>query len=152
MPAKKLTKDERSAAAVKLGLQMARKIGAAAVTMKVIAAKQKVSAPLLFHIFGNTAALTAAIKKLAKKEGVTLPPSVDMPAKRKPATVAPVKKAVPKMPTPAGRKPLTAAQKEAKRIKDAARRAPLPTPKTPVEKFKALPKPFEAALSQLPVA
>ena len=59
-------------------------------------------------------------------------------------------KAAPKPVAPAGRKPLTAAQKQAKAERDRARRAKVsaPVPSTPAAKFAALPKPFEAALQQ----
>lgn len=145
---KVLTKDERRESATKIGMQLARKLGAEGVSMAMIAAKQGVSAPLLFHIFGTKLALVTAIKKLAKKEGVTL----GAPAAGKVKALPKLKVSLPppvKPAAPAGRKPLTAAQKEAKRVKDAARRAPVTAPKSPAEKFKALPKPFEAAIAQL---
>lgn len=175
---KKLTKDERRAAAVKIGVQIARKIGAEWVSMAMIATKQGVSTPLLFHIFGTKLALVKDINKLAKSQGVTLPKGMPDPngskkmetkrvrsikevkaIKNKVAAkkAAPIKIATPplaallrsKSDGPAPRKPLTPAQKKAKAVKDAARRA-VPKATTPAEKFKSLPPPFEAAMSQLP--
>lgn len=58
-----------------------------------------------------------------------------------------------KLPAPA-RKELTPAQRTAKAAKDKARRAKTAqaVPSTPAAKFASLPKPFEAAVQQLPNA
>lgn len=177
-------KAERRQAALVIAVKLAQKLGAKRVSMAMVAAKQKVTAPLLFHIFESRDGLTKAILKEAKKQGLALPegaPTVReareaargvgkpkklaklkapvkraAPVKKSPG-LAPLKKAVNKkvaavIPTPpVGRKPLTDAQREAKRARDKQRRAPAPVavPKTPAAKFAALPKPFEAAMQQV---
>lgn len=195
-------KAERRQAALVIAVKLAQKLGAKRVSMAMVAAKQKVTAPLLFHIFESRDGLTKAILKEAKKQGLALPegaPTVReareaargvgkpkklaklkapvkraAPVKKSPG-LAPLKKAVSKkvaaaIPTPPRttvvrgkavdnkvlsglkqRKPLTDAQREAKRARDKQRRAPAPVavPKTPAAKFAALPKPFEAAMQQV---
>lgn len=68
-----MSSDERRVKALSIAVPMARKTGAGGVSIKSVAEKMKVSAPLLFHIFGTSADFAKAIAKQAKKEGVTLP-------------------------------------------------------------------------------
>jgi AcrR family transcriptional regulator len=200
MPKILMTTDERREKAVKIGVKLARKVGAERVSMAKIAAEMKVSAPRLFHIFGTQAELAKAIKKAAKAEGVTLAVAEPKRAEVRAAAAATAPRKVTakqvqaikrKVSTPAV-KPKAAADikiagkvvaKPAKLVKmkeqwgvekgiavavkakapvvkpaplkapvkpaapRAERVAALLQPKTPAEKFKALPKPFEASLA-----
>lgn len=66
------TKEERKAQFLKAGVALAKKDGIAKVSVAAVATKCNVTAPLVFHIFGNRDKLQAAIKREAKKQGVTL--------------------------------------------------------------------------------
>jgi hypothetical protein len=66
------TKEERKAQFLKAGVALAKKDGLAAVSVAAVAKKCNVTAPLVFHVFGTRTALQAAIKREAKKQGVTL--------------------------------------------------------------------------------
>lgn len=81
------SKEERKAQFLKTGIALAKKDGLDSVTAVAVAAKHEVTAPLVFHIFGSRDKLRAAIKREAKKQGVTLPESkaVKKAAKKAPA-------------------------------------------------------------------
>lgn len=84
------TKEERKAQFLKTGLALAKKDGIAKVSAATVAAKHNVTAPLVFHIFGSRSGLQAAIKREAKKQGVTLAePKAAAPARKR--SVAEVK-------------------------------------------------------------
>ena len=104
------SKEERKVQFLKTGVALAKKDGVDSVTAAAVAAKHEVTAPLVFHIFGSRDKLRAAIKREAKKQGVTL------------AEPKAVKKAVKKAPKVA--KPAAAPRKrsvaEVKAIKDKA--------------------------------
>lgn len=78
------TRDERKAQVLDIGLRMAQKDGIKSVSVSAIAREVGVTAPLLFHIFGNRDKLHRAIQAHARKKKVKLP------------TAAPAKKAVTK--------------------------------------------------------
>lgn len=67
------TKDERKGQFLATGIKLAKKNGLAKVSVSAVAAEHKVTAPLIFHIFGNRAKFHAAIKAAARKQGVQLP-------------------------------------------------------------------------------
>ena len=67
------TKEERKAQFLKTGVKLAKKNGVAKVSAAAVAAEHKVTAPLVFHIFGSREGLQRAIKSEAKKQGVVLP-------------------------------------------------------------------------------
>lgn len=91
------SKEERKAQFLKTGVALAKKDGLDKLTAAAVAAKCDVTAPLVFHIFGNRDKLRAAIKREAKKQGVTLaePKAVKKApaAKRNPSAPASAKKA-----------------------------------------------------------
>lgn len=68
-----MPKAERREAALAAALKLAKKVGARRVSMAMVAAAQKVTAPLLFHIFESREGLTKAIVKAAKAQGIVLP-------------------------------------------------------------------------------
>lgn len=84
------SKEERKAQFLKTGVALAKKDGVDSVTAAAVAAKHEVTAPLVFHIFGSRDKLRAAIKREAKKQGVTLaePKAVKKVAKAAKATKA----------------------------------------------------------------
>ena len=65
-----MPKAERREAALAVALQLAKKVGAKRVSLAMVAAKQKVTAPLLFHIFESREGLTKAILKADRKSVV----------------------------------------------------------------------------------
>ena len=67
------TKEERKVQFLKTGVKLAKKNGVAKVSAAAVAAEHKVTAPLVFHIFGSREGLQRAIKSEAKKQGVVLP-------------------------------------------------------------------------------
>lgn len=155
-----LTKDERCEAALKIAVVLAKKVGAEKVSLAAVAAKMKVSAPLMFHIFGTSGEFRKQLVKAAKVAGAELPTATTkvkvkvksapkkMPTLAKPAPVkkaAPVKVAAKKVIKRAAA--LVVAKKAAPVKKVAALLSPKPV--TSADKFKALPKPFEAALQQV---
>lgn len=107
------------------------------------------------------------LKKLAppkapvKKLAALLSPKVIKTGKITPARKLPINvvkaiknkeaAAAAAVPTPAGRKPLTLEQKQAKALRDRARRTTpvAPAPSTAASKFASLPKPFEVAMQQV---
>lgn len=148
---------ERRVAALKIALKMARSVGARRVSLASVAKVQKVTAPLLFHIFKSREEFIKAIVKEAKKEGVVLPPSaltvrelremkrndrapkvkkITKPAARpvvKPIA-APVKRASAK-PGKAVAKKIVAAKKETKKVIATAKQSmSTPTPSVRVRK------------------
>lgn len=89
------TKEERKAQFLKTGVKLAKNNGVAKVSAAAVAAEHKVTAPLVFHIFGSREGLQRAIKAEAKKQGVVLTEpapkrkvtrSAKATAKKRPAT------------------------------------------------------------------
>lgn len=109
------SKEERRAQFLKTGIALAKKDGLDSVTAVAVAAKHEVTAPLVFHIFGSRDKLRAAIKREAKKQGVTLPES--KAAKKAPKFVKPA--VAPKFVKPAVA-PRKRSIAEVKAIKDKA--------------------------------
>lgn len=116
-----MPKAERREAALQVAIKLAKKVGARRVSMAMVAAVQKVSPPLLFHIFESREGLCKAILRQAKKEGVTLPDPMPTVREQRAATrkvtklkklKAPAKRAVPvklaKLKKPATAKKLAA--------------------------------------------
>lgn len=128
------TKEERRAQFIKTGIAIAKVKGVDGVAVSAVAAKHKVTPPLIFHIFGDRAKFRATLVAEAKKQGIELKGA---------STVA----------TP--KRKLTAAQvnaikrKEAKPTRTAAKPKPAPRGKKPTPaakptapgKFAALPVP-----------
>lgn len=67
------TRDQRREQALDAGLALAQKSGVKSVSVSSIARECDVTAPLLFHIFGNRDKLHDAIKRHARKRKVKLP-------------------------------------------------------------------------------
>ena len=119
----KLSKEERRAAAIKTGVQLARKVGAGAVTVAAVAAKHQVTPPVIFHIFGSQLAFAKAIAKEAKKQGVELPYAkliVRTPRPKKVAALLKPKVAVGKKTNESRAKLLKASAKAAPRKRSVA--------------------------------
>ena len=103
-------RDERKTQFVNTGIKLAKKNGLSGVTISAVAKEHKVTAPLIFHIFGTRAGFHTAVKAAAKKQKISLE-SVKKPAAvktaKKPAAVKAAKKpkakkpvAFPQMPAP----------------------------------------------------
>lgn len=86
------SKEERKAQFLETGIKLAMKTGVNKVSAAAVAAEHKVTAPLVFHIFGSREKLQAAIKREAKKRGVILTEAAAQAPKRK-RTVAEMKAA-----------------------------------------------------------
>lgn len=115
------TKEERKAQFLKTGLALAKKDGIAKVSAAAVAAKHNVTAPLVFHIFGSRSGLQAAIKREAKKQGVTLAePKAAAPArKRSVAEVKAIKDKAAGKRAPAAKK--AAAKPKVKKVSRSAK-------------------------------
>jgi AcrR family transcriptional regulator len=122
-----MPKAERREAALVVALKLAKKVGARRVSMAMVAAAQKVTAPLLFHIFESREGLTKAILKAAKAQGVVLPEAAPTVREARAATKKPLK----------ALKPLAVPAKGAK----PAKLGKLIKPKAPVKKVAALLRP-----------
>ena len=156
------TREEREAQFVKTGIEIARKVGVSKVTASAVAAKHKITAPLIFHIFGTRDKFHAAVRAGAKKAGVTLLDSVEAkPRKRSVAEVKAIKnKAVvkPKAPTRTKATPVTKINRSAKtgKIVTAAHAKANPDTtvtekikrkaKPPAQKFPTMPAPSADAV------
>lgn len=109
------SKEERKAQFLKTGVALAKKDGVGSVTAAAVAAKHEVTAPLVFHIFGSRDKLRAAIKREAKKQGVTLaePKAVKKAPKVAKPAAAPRKRSVAEVKAikdkAAGKRPVRAA-------------------------------------------
>lgn len=114
------SKEERKTQFLATGLKLARKNGIAKVSVAAVAAEHKVTAPLVFHIFGSRDKLQAEIKREAKKQGVTLAE----PAPKRKCSIAEVKaikdKAAGKRAPVAKKAPAKVAKKAAPAKKPAA--------------------------------
>lgn len=137
------SKEERKAQFLATGLKLARKNGIAKVSAAAVAAEHKVTAPLVFHIFGSRYNLQEAIKLEAKKQGVTLAePKAAAPAPKRKRSIAEVKaikdKAAAKKAAPAAKKPKVAApaKKAASKPKVAKKAAAPKKPKVTAPKVK----------------
>lgn len=115
-----MSKADRREAALLLAIKLAKKVGAKRVSMAMVAAAMKVTAPLLFHIFESREGLHKAIIKRAKKDGVALPEGA--PTVREARVAA--------------RKPRPAVKKVAPLKKLKAVLKPLPKLKAPVKSVK----------------
>lgn len=150
MSAKKLlTKDERKDSALKVALSIAKKVGAKRVPLSAVAAKQGVTAPLLFHIFKSRAGFTKAIIKAAKDQGIVLPDP--MPTVREAAQAA--KKRLKPLKAPlriklrAVEKKIAAVKKLNAKLSPKAKPAPL---KPAVKKLSPKAKPAVKKAAQKP--
>lgn len=123
-------RDERKAQFITTGIKLAKKAGLANVSVSAVAKEHKVTAPLIFHVFGTRAAFHSAVKAAAKKQGVTLDTAAKPAPKRK-RSIAEVKAI--KNKVAAKPKAIVAAKPKAK-----AKPAPVPKAKP---KAKAKPKP-----------
>lgn len=86
------TREERKAQALDAGLKLAQVAGVKAVSVSAIARECGVTAPLLFHIFGDRDSVHRAIQAHARKKKVKLPTSTAAPRKRSVAEVKAIKK------------------------------------------------------------
>lgn len=156
------TKDERKAQCLKEGIALAKKSGLANVSVSAVATKIGVTAPLVFHIFGNRQKFHTAIRNAAKKQGVKLDAAkTAAPRKRSIKEVKAIKdKAVgvrkdtkPNVPKLASKTPVT----DKVRAKGAARKATAPKtiskPKAPkvAKAPKSKPAVASGAFATLPV-
>lgn len=117
------TKDERKEQFIKSGIKLSRKSGVDSLSVAAVAADCKVTAPLIFHVFGNREKFRAAVKAAAKKQAVTLG---NTPAPKRKRSVA-----------------------EVKAIKNKA----VPTPvKKPKKSFATLPVPSTESVGKSPIA
>lgn len=133
------SKEERKIQFLATGLKLARKNGIAKVSVAAVAAEHKVTAPLVFHIFGSRDKLQSAIKREAWKQGVTLAE----PAPKRKRTVAEVKAIKDKAAAKVAKKPKAAAPaKVAKKTAPAKKAASKPKVAAPakVAKKAAAPK------------
>lgn len=78
------TKTERKAQFLETGVKLAKKNGLKKVSAAAVAKEHSVTAPLVFHIFGNREGLQKAVKSHAKKLGVALlEPAKKVPARKR---------------------------------------------------------------------
>lgn len=127
------TQEERRAQFIKTGINIAKAKGIDSLSVSAVADKHKVTAPLVFHIFGTRLKFREAVAAEAKKQGITLKGDVGAPKKK-----------------------LTAAQVNAIKRKEGVKGKPVPTTragKKPVVakpsapgKFAALPVPAGEAV------
>lgn len=121
--------------------ELARKAAGKKPVLKKLKAPVKRAAPVKLAKLKKPAA-KKTIKVPVLKTGVAKNVKIDAAPKQRRAVAAPA--------APAGRKPLTDAQRDAKRARDRARREATQQPATtPAAKFAALPTPFEASLAQV---
>lgn len=85
------TREERKAQALDAGLKLAQVAGVKAVSVSAIARECRVTAPLLFHIFGDRDSVHRAIQAHARKKKVKLP-TATATRKRSVAEVKAIKK------------------------------------------------------------
>lgn len=85
------TREERKAQALDAGLKLAQKSGVKGVSVSAIARECGVTAPLLFHIFGDRDSVHRAIQAHARKKKVKLPTATAAPRKRSVAEVKAIK-------------------------------------------------------------
>ena len=110
------TREERKAQALDAGLKLAQESGVKGVSVSAIARECGVTAPLLFHIFGDRDSVHRAIQAHARKKKVKLPTATAAPRKRSVAEVKAIKNK-------------TATKKAAtKRATKRAARKPVPLP------------------------
>lgn len=125
------TQEERRAQFIKTGINIAKAKGIDSLSVSAVADKHKVTAPLVFHIFGTRVKFREAVAAEAKKQGITLKGDIGKPKKK-----------------------LTAAQVNAIKRKEGAKRSPTTRAgKKPVVakptapgKFAALPVPAGEAV------
>ena len=100
MAKQSFTAAERREQFLNAGIELARKVGIHRLSSAAVAAKCKVTGPMVFYAFGSTANMRNEIIKAAKKAGIPL----DTPApvrQRKVAKVAKVASSkFPQQPTP----------------------------------------------------
>ena len=139
------TKDERKAQFLKAGLELAKKEPLDKISVAAVAAKCKVTAPLVFHVFGNRDKFQAAIKREAKKQGVKLAEPKAAVVKKAPArkrSIAEVKAIKDKA---AGKKPLSEHNKAFKNAGAAAKKRAAKKATKAVKKVPVAKKPRAAA-------
>lgn len=85
------TREERKAQALDAGLKLAQKSGVKGVSVSAIARECGVTAPLLFHIFGDRDSVHRAIQTHARRKKVKLPTATAAPRKRSVAEVKAIK-------------------------------------------------------------
>lgn len=126
-------REERKAQFINAGVKLAKKTSLSALSISAVAKETRVTAPLIFHIFGTRDKFHAAVKAEAKKQGVTLAPdTATAPArKRSVKEVKAIKNKTPKVPKKPKAKP------KAMTVKKAAAKAP----KKPKLAFPTLPVP-----------
>ena len=133
------TRDERREQFIKAGLKIARKSGVKGVSGAAVARECSVTAPLIFHNFGNIKGFREAVAEAAKKQGVTLTEAATpAPRKRSVAEVKAIKDKV------AGKRE-TKPKKPAKAVKKAAapkavKKAAAPKAVKPAKAAKAVRK------------
>lgn len=139
------TKEERKVQFLKTGVKLAKKNGVAKVSAAAVAAEHKVTAPLVFHIFGSREGLQRAIKSEAKKQGVVLPePKKAAPAPKRKRSVAEVKAIKNKA---AATKKVTRSAKDGKFVtKATAKKRPATTITQTVAAKSPKPKKFATAM------
>ena len=106
------TREERKAQALDAGLKLAQVAGVKAVSVSAIARECGVTAPLLFHIFGDRDSVHRAIQAHARKKKVKLP-TATAARKRSVAEVKAIKKTAARKPAAkkAARKPVATTKK-----------------------------------------
>ena len=123
------SKEERHEQGVKEGIKLAKKVGLARVSIGKVAAVLKVTAPLLFHVFGSRDGFHKAIAKAAKAQGVVFPEAEPTVRAARAARVAektktvkalkvkvPVKAAAKKSAVPVVKPPVKAATKKVPKV------------------------------------
>lgn len=119
------TREERKTQALDAGLRLARESGVKAVSVSAIARECGVTAPLLFHIFGDRDSVHRAIQAHARKKKVKLPTTAAAPRKRSVAEVKAIKDKA------AGKRPAKKAAKKAAAKRAVARKKPQATASAP---------------------
>lgn len=144
------TRDERKAQFLATGIKLAKKSGVAGVAISKVAAEHKVTAPLIFHIFGTRDKFHAAIKAAAKKQGDTL--EAGESRKRGKAEVKAIKRKVAAAPKAAAKPKAVAAKPKvsSKRQGPKAIVAAKPKPAAAIKVPKVTAKPKPAAVSAFP--
>lgn len=133
-----MPKAERREAALQVALKLAKKVGAKRVSIAMVAAAQKVTAPLLFHIFESREGLTKAILKTAKAQGVVLPEAAPTVREARAMNKPKLKKLAP---------PKRAAPVKLAKLKAPAKPVKKLAPVKPPAAKKAAPKKLAALLS-----
>lgn len=128
-------RDERKAQFINAGIKLAKKTSLSELAISAVAKETKVTAPLIFHVFGTRSKFHAAVKAEAKKQGVTLAPEAVTPLARKRSIkeVKAIKNKTPRVPKPPKSKPKALTVKKPKVAKAPKKPAfpTLPVPENP---------------------